>query len=53
MSFKIICNDCGSEIVFRNNFDGVGTENIIEIYPTIDGRVVIECVECGSDITSN
>ena len=52
MSFKIICNDCGSEIVFRNNFDGVGIENMIEIYPTTDGRVGIICVECENEIIS-
>lgn len=52
MSFKIICNNCGNEIVFRNNFEGIAVENMIEIYSTLDGRIIIECIECGNDITS-
>ena len=52
MSFKIVCNNCGNEIVFRNNFEGVSIENMIEIYSTVGERIVIECVGCGNDITS-
>ena len=52
MSFKIVCDKYKNEIVFRNNFEGVSIENMIEIYSTLDERIVIECVECGNDITS-
>lgn len=51
MSFKIVCNECGNDIVFENNFEGVGAE-MIYIYSTMDGRIVIECMECGNDINS-
>ena len=52
MSFKIVCNECGTEVVFRNDFEGVTIEDMVYIYSTMDGRVIIECVECGNDIIS-
>lgn len=51
MSFKIVCNKCGEEIVFEDNFEGVG-EEMIYIYSTMNGRIVIECMECGNNINS-
>lgn len=52
MSFKIVCNKCNNEIIFENNFEGVCIENMIEIYPTTDGRVGIICAECENEIIS-
>ena len=51
MSFKIICNECGEEVVFENNFEGI-TSEMIYIYPITEERVVIEYMECGNKITS-
>lgn len=48
--FKIICNKCNNEIVLKNNFEGVCIENMIEAYPTTDGRVGIICIECENEI---
>lgn len=52
MSFKIVCNECGAEVVFKNDFEGVAVEGMVYLYSTVNGRTIIECVECGNDVTS-
>ncbi|MGL5713390.1 MAG: hypothetical protein ACRCX2_10255 [Paraclostridium sp.] len=49
--FKLICDKCNNELKLENEFENIN--DVIEIIELRDGRILIVCKECDSEVVSD
>lgn len=53
-NFRIICNECGKEIILKDEFNAIerNKHDYIELFALRDGTICIHC-DCGNEIYSD